>query len=120
MSVRAEKTINYCSCMPSFNYTTPAGKLVVEEHGGCIRSVPQELPWCFVIAATCVAPPENQKRGLYWDTCLSNGVQVLPAGAWGCICTGAAERTRPVHAPCQAQRWTCAQCWLRVVACRHV
>ena len=78
-SGRAEKTINYCSCMPSYNYTTPAGKLIMEEGGGCIRATPQELSWCFVIAATCVAPPENQRRGQYWDTCLNSGARALPA-----------------------------------------
>ena len=78
-SGRAEKTINYCSCMPRYNYTTPAGKLIMVEGGGCIRAAPQELPWCFVIAATCVAPPENQRRGQYWDTCLNSGARARPA-----------------------------------------
>lgn len=86
---RAEKTINYCSCMPTYNYTTPAGKLIMEEHGSCVRATPQELPWCFVIAATCVAPPENQRRGQYWDTCLNSGAHVLTIHASMYTDTGA-------------------------------
>ncbi|KAK9821949.1 hypothetical protein WJX81_001503 [Elliptochloris bilobata] len=70
-----QKTVNFCSCLPVYNYTTPGGKVIVEEHGGCIRAAQQELPWCFVITATCVAPPENQKRGRYWDTCLKTGLE---------------------------------------------
>ena len=63
----------------------------MEERGGCIRATPQELPWCFVITATCVAPPENQRRGQFWDTCLNSGAPTLLAHPFKLMETGAAE-----------------------------
>lgn len=73
----AAKTVNYCNCLPVFNYTASNGVLYSVNNGSCIRTTPSELPWCYVMEDTCITPvlhrPGLGRNDSAWDTCLTTG-----------------------------------------------
>lgn len=70
----AAKTVNYCNCLPSYNYTQDGNTFIVN-NGSCIRTNASELPWCFVIEDTCITPVLHRnglgRNDSAWDTCLT-------------------------------------------------
>lgn len=71
---RAAKTVNYCNCLPSYNYTQD-GNTFSTNNGSCIRTNASELPWCFVVEDTCITPVLHRsglgRNDSAWDTCLT-------------------------------------------------
>ena len=76
----AAKTVNYCNCMPRYNYTQDGNTFTVN-NGTCIRTSASELPWCFVIEDTCITPVLHRaglgKNDSAWDTCLTTSEPLL-------------------------------------------
>ena len=74
--VHADKTVNYCSCLPAYNYTLGGRDFSVAD-GTCIRTSASELPWCFVMEDTCITPVLHRaglgRNDSAWDTCLTTG-----------------------------------------------
>ena len=64
----AEKTIDYCSCEPNYNYTLANGT-VLSSQGGCIQDDPSIPAWCLVVEKTCSQPPPSKPNGQKWDVC---------------------------------------------------
>ncbi len=66
--------MNYCNCLPSYNYTQDGNTFIVN-NGSCIRTNASELPWCFVIEDTCITPVLHRnglgRNDSAWDTCLT-------------------------------------------------
>ena len=65
----AEKTINYCSCMNNYNYTSANGTTYHVDNGDCIQDDPNIPPWCLVVEQTCSQPPPKKPDGQSWDIC---------------------------------------------------
>ena len=65
----AEKTIDYCDCMPAYNYTSSNGTTYNVDDGSCIQDDPDLPPWCMVVPATCSQPPPAKANGDKWDIC---------------------------------------------------
>ncbi|CAL8468908.1 g8449 [Coccomyxa elongata] len=76
-TVDTSKTVNYCNCLPVYNYTASNGVLYSVNNGSCIRTTPSELPWCYVMEDTCITPvlhrPGLGRNDSAWDTCLTTG-----------------------------------------------
>ena len=71
---RAEKTLNYCNCMSSYEVGAPNGTILAT-NGECIQDDPSRPPWCYVDKATCSVPPPV-RNGSAWDYC--RGAPPLP------------------------------------------
>ena len=73
--------MNYCNCLPSYNYTQDGNNFTVN-NGSCIRTSAAELPWCFVIEDTCITPVLHRaglgKNDSAWDTCLTTSEALSP------------------------------------------
>ena len=80
----AAKTVNYCNCLPSYNYTQDGNTFIVN-NGSCIRTNASELPWCFVIEDTCITPVLHRnglgRNDSAWDTCLTTS-EALSLSTW--------------------------------------
>lgn len=78
----AAKTVNYCNCLPSYNYTAANGQTYNVTNGSCIRTSNSELPWCFVVEDTCITPVLHReglgRNDSGWDTCLNTGGLLPP------------------------------------------
>ncbi len=72
--------MNYCNCLPSYNYTQDGNTFIVN-NGSCIRTNASELPWCFVIEDTCITPVLHRdglgRNDSAWDTCLTTSEPLL-------------------------------------------
>ena len=64
----AEKTLDYCSCMQNYNWTTTNGT-TFRSNGGCIQDNPNVPPWCLVVEKSCSQPPPKKPDGQAWDIC---------------------------------------------------
>ena len=64
----AEKTLDYCSCEPNYNWTSANGAHFSSQ-GGCIQDDPNIPPWCLVVAKSCSQPPPKKPDGQAWDIC---------------------------------------------------
>ena len=112
--MRAAKTVNYCNCLPSYNYTAADGQSYSVTNGTCIRTTAAELPWCFVVEDTCITPVLHRnglgRNDSGWDTCLNTGVHALPVP----VSVFRKKQPIPPHTYCCA----CACVWLAGV--QHV
>lgn len=66
--IYAEKTLDYCSCMSDYTYTTANGTKLSSQ-GGCIQDDPNVPPWCLVVEKSCSQPPPKKPDGQAWDIC---------------------------------------------------
>lgn len=64
----AEKTINFCSCQSSYNYTNANGT-TFHSDGNCIQDDPNIPPWCLVVEKSCSQPPPKKPNGQAYDIC---------------------------------------------------
>ncbi|EIE26921.1 kinase-like protein [Coccomyxa subellipsoidea C-169] len=79
-TIDAEKTINYCSCMSSYNYTTVNGT-VFKSDGGCIQDDVNIPPWCLVVEKSCSQPPPKKPNGQAYDICRGTEYDIRQASA---------------------------------------
>jgi hypothetical protein len=83
--MRAAKTVNYCNCLPTYNYTAN-GQTYAVSNGSCIRTSLSELPWCFVVEDTCITPvphrPGMGRNASAWDVCLNAGARARTLHFW--------------------------------------
>ena len=84
--VCAAKTVNYCNCLPRYNYTEDGNNFIVN-NGSCIRTNASELPWCFVVEDTCITPVLHRaglgRNDSAWDTCLTTSEAPFRTSPWG-------------------------------------